>query len=62
MKKLLTPKEFGENQVPPLTPCRIRVLCHEGRIEGAQWVGTAWVIPEDAEIIYAEHHKGRRKT
>ncbi|WP_097006571.1 helix-turn-helix domain-containing protein [Lacrimispora amygdalina] len=28
---------------------RIRVLCAEGRIEGAYKVGTYWLIPEDAE-------------
>lgn len=28
---------------------RIRVLCAEGRIPGAQKVGAYWLIPEDAE-------------
>lgn len=28
---------------------RIRVLCAEGRIEGAYKVGAYWLIPEDAE-------------
>lgn len=28
---------------------RIRVLCAEGRIEGACKVGAFWLIPEDAE-------------
>lgn len=28
---------------------RIRVLCAEGRIPGAQKVGSYWLIPEDAE-------------
>lgn len=28
---------------------RIRVLCAEGRIEGAYKVGAFWLIPEDAE-------------
>ena len=28
---------------------RIRVLCAEGRIEGACKVGSIWLIPEEAE-------------
>lgn len=28
---------------------RIRVLCAEGRIEGAYKVGAFWLIPEEAE-------------
>ena len=28
---------------------RIRVLCAEGRIEGAYKVGAYWLIPEDAK-------------
>ncbi len=28
---------------------RIITLCNEGRIAGAQKVGTYWIIPEDAE-------------
>lgn len=28
---------------------RIRFLCSEGRIPGAQKVGAYWLIPEDAE-------------
>lgn len=28
---------------------RIRVLCAEGRIEGAYKVGTYWLIPENAK-------------
>jgi hypothetical protein len=28
---------------------RIRILCAEGRIEGAYKVGAFWLIPEEAE-------------
>lgn len=28
---------------------RIRILCSEGRIHGAQKIGNTWLIPEDAE-------------
>lgn len=32
-----------------IAPRRVQLLCNEGRISGAQRVGNAWVIPEDAE-------------
>ena len=32
-----------------MTPRRVQVLCNEGRIEGAQRVGSVWTIPENAE-------------
>lgn len=32
-----------------ITPKRVQVLCNEGRIEGAQKVGSVWTIPENAE-------------
>lgn len=28
---------------------RVSVLCNEGRITGAQRVGSRWIIPENAE-------------
>ena len=32
-----------------ITPRRIQILCKENRIPGAQQIGYAWAIPEDAE-------------
>lgn len=32
-----------------ISPKRVQVLCNEGRIEGAQKVGSIWTIPETAE-------------
>ena len=32
-----------------ISPRRIRVLCDEGRIEGATKVGSQWVIPIEAQ-------------
>lgn len=32
-----------------MTPRRVQVLCNEGRISGAQRVGSVWTIPENAE-------------
>lgn len=28
---------------------RVRILCAEGRIDGAKKIGSMWVIPEEAE-------------
>ena len=28
---------------------RVSVLCNEGRIVGAQFVGRAWIVPKDAK-------------
>jgi len=32
-----------------ITRRRIQVLCNQGRINGAQKVGTVWIIPSNAE-------------
>lgn len=32
-----------------ITPRRIQILCNEDRVEGAQRVGRAWIIPENAK-------------
>lgn len=32
-----------------ITRRRIQVLCNQGRIDGAQKVGTVWIIPVNAE-------------
>ena len=32
-------------------PVRVRKLCQQGRITGAQKVGTTWVIPKPFEIV-----------
>lgn len=32
-----------------ISPRRIRILCTEGRVEGAQKVGSYWLVPDDAE-------------
>ena len=32
-----------------MTPCRVQVLCHDGKIDGAQRVGNVWTIPENAD-------------
>ena len=31
-----------------ISPRRVGVLCNEGRIHGAQRVGSRWIIPEDS--------------
>ena len=31
-----------------IAPRRVQILCNEGRIDGAQRVGNAWVIPDNA--------------
>ena len=32
-------------------PVRVRQLCQQGRIKGAEKLGSAWVIPKPIEII-----------
>ncbi len=32
-----------------VTPRRINYYCAEGRISGAEKIGTVWLIPKDAE-------------
>lgn len=32
-----------------ITRRRIQVLCNQGRIAGAQKIGTVWIIPAEAE-------------
>ena len=39
---------------------RIRVLCAEGRVEGAYKVGSYWLIPEDAKKPKDERIKSGR--
>jgi excisionase family DNA binding protein len=36
-----------------VTNRRVRVLCSQGRIKGAEFVGTAWNIPNDPVVIPA---------
>lgn len=32
-----------------ISPRRVAILCKDGRVEGAQLIGGAWIIPEGAE-------------
>lgn len=32
---------------------RVRVLCAEGRIPGAQQVGSVWILPDDIKVMEA---------
>lgn len=45
--RLLSTKEISS--LWGISARRVAVLCGEGRIEGAQRVGTSWVIPENAK-------------
>lgn len=44
--RLLSTKEIST--VWGISARRVAVLCSEGRIPGAQRVGTSWGVPEDA--------------
>lgn len=46
MSQLITLKEATEKW--GISERRIRILCSEGRIEGATKMGPIWVIPADA--------------
>lgn len=41
-----------------ITRRRIQVLCNQGRIHGAQKVGTVWIIPSDTEKPKDARFKG----
>ena len=44
-----------------ITRRRIQVLCNQGRINGAQKVGTVWIIPSDAEKPRDARYKGKKQ-
>jgi hypothetical protein len=46
MDQFITLKEASEKW--GITERRIRILCTEGRIEGATTMGPLWVIPADS--------------
>jgi len=43
----ITAKEAAEKW--NISQRRVQVLCEQGRIKGAMWLGWAWAIPKDAE-------------
>jgi len=47
IKGYLTAKDLAGKW--ELSPRRVRVLCSEGRIPGAERIGRIWFIPEDAK-------------
>lgn len=54
----MTPDEFGKKLFPPISGRRVRVLCKDNRIKGAERVGRSWMIPDDAKI---DNRDNRRK-
>lgn len=42
-----------------ISPCMINYYCSEGRIVGAEKVGTVWLIPKDAEKPTDNRYKKR---
>ena len=46
----LTPDEYGSKQRPAISGRRVRALCEQNRIKGAERVGRSWIIPDDAKI------------
>jgi len=47
--KLVTVSQAAEEL--GVKPVRVRQLCQQGRIKGAEKLGWAWVIPQPVEII-----------
>jgi hypothetical protein len=49
---MLSPEAWGARLRPPISARRVRVLCEEGRVEGAVRHGgqfrALWLIPKDA--------------
>jgi hypothetical protein len=54
--KYLTTKEIADKW--NVNDRRVRVLCEEGRVDGAFKVGKSWMIAEDASKPY----DGRKKS
>ena len=40
---------------------RVRILCNEGRVEGAITKGNLWLIPSDAQKLQ-EQRRGRKNS
>ena len=47
MSEIITVKEAAKKW--GICERRVRILCVEGRIDGAKKIGSIWVIPEEAE-------------
>lgn len=47
MREIITAKEAAKKW--GICERRVRILCVEGRINGAKKIGSMWVIPEEAE-------------
>lgn len=47
MSEIITAKEAAKKW--GICERRVRILCVEGRIDGAKKIGSIWVIPEEAE-------------
>ena len=66
MKGYVTVKEIAERW--EISTRRVRVMCSEGRIDGAEKVGRDWLIPEgtkkpsDARITTGEYVNWRKKS
>lgn len=55
----LTANEMAEKW--EISSRRVRILCNEGRVEGAVQKAGIWLIPENAEKP-EEHQRGRKKS
>ena len=54
----LTSKEIAEKW--NISSCRVRILCGEGRVEGAIQKGILWLIPSNTQKPQ-ELQRGRKK-
>ena len=55
----LTANEIAEKW--DISSRRVRILCNEGRVEGAVQKAGIWLIPENA-VKPEEYQRGRKKT
>ena len=66
MKGYVTVKEIAD--LWEISTRRVRVMCSEGRIDGAEKVGRDWLIPEgtekpaDARLTTGEYVNWRKKS
>ena len=60
MTEYLTVKQVA--QLAGVDESRVRVLCGQGRFEGAVKRGGAWFIPKDAAYRWMMDDRDRRRT
>ena len=57
MKKMASTKDAAKEI--GVTPCRVRQLCGQGRVLGAELIAGRWIVPMPIEILPAKPSRRR---